>query len=427
MADNPLISRELTQNPSPSPEVGQEFILRVSEQTERIMAWFLKVLPSNYVAQIKGPFYSLQFQAAAEQIANFQVLGQEVYKDSDYDYTRPEYLWEILGTLVFPDAVKRRDVPTVDGDTEYRTFLQNMVLLLLKGATPEAVEEGAGLLTDATVTVVEKFLGSRDVGSAWDLDDQFTFEVNVEQDGGTAFPDDPFTLQENVRIILRALKPAHTLYDYRHVFREAFGEIEAELSWSMGAYYYDDMRKFCQGAKAIVGAAGETMSTRTLFRDSTRSFNSVVMGAVLTITSGSNAGQHQVREVKTFPGGDDSTARAYTTAPTGLTGFASVTSGVLVDTSQNWGLAAKGEVLTFTVGSNAGSYLLADILGPTGGPVGVVAGPGTQVTVEPSVLRVQRRMNVAATGQGYSVDVDRLGVREPQTILDEDVAPQFLP
>lgn len=427
MTDNPLSNMEVSQNPSPSPETGQDFIQKVNDQTERIMAWFLAVLPSNYVAQIKGPFYSLQFQAAAEQIAKFQVLSQEVYKDSDYDYTRADYLWEILGTLVFPDAERRRDVPQVEGDIEYRTFLKNMVLLLLDGATPDTVEAGAGLLTDATVTVLEKVIASRNTGSAWDMDDQFTFEVNVEQGGGTEFPADPFTLQENVRIILRALKPAHTLYEYRHIFREAMGEIQAEMSWSMGTYYYDDMRKWCQGAKSIRGSTGETLSTRTLFRDSTRSFNSVVEGAVLTISSGTNAGQHQVRAVLTFPGGDDATARSYTTSPTGLTGRARVVNGVLVDDLQDWGLAVKGEVLTFTVGGNVGSYLLADIQGPYGGPVGVAPGPGTEITVEPSVLRLLRPMAVAATGQSYSVDVDRLGVREPRTITDEDVSSQFLP
>jgi len=425
VADNPL--NDLIQNPSPSPETGQEYTWKVREQTERIMAWFLRVLPSNYVAQVTGPFYTLQFQAAAEQIAKFQILGQEIYKDSDYNYTRPEYLWEILGTLVFPDGVSRGDVPSVNGDISYRTFLKNMVLLLLKGATPEAVQEGAGLLTDATVTVVEKFLGARNPGSAWGLDDQFTFEVNVEQDGGTAFPDDPFTLQENVRIILRALKPAHTLYEYRHLFQDVFGEIQDEASWSMGLYHYDDLRKFCYGAKAITGTAGETLSARTLFRDSTRSFQSVVTGAIITISGGTNAGQYQVREVLTFPGGDDGTARPYTTSPTGLVGSAKVTGGVLVDSAQDWGLAVVGEALTFTTGGNAGTYLLMDVLGPGGGPVGAAAGPGTQVTVAPSVLRLFRPMPVAAVNQTYSVDVDRLGVKVPKTITGEDVSVQFLP
>ena len=45
------------------------------------------------------------------------------------------------------------------------------------------MKEGAGLLADSdvVVAVVEKFLGARNPGSAWGIDNQFEFEINVER------------------------------------------------------------------------------------------------------------------------------------------------------------------------------------------------------------------------------------------------------
>jgi hypothetical protein len=420
---NPLDAITLSQNPSPFPETGQDFLDKVRLQTSAILAQFIKVLPSNYVSRTTGPFYTLQFQAAAEQLAVFQVTAQEVFKDADYDYTRPEFLWEVLGSFVFPEATT---VPTVDGDQAYRTFLKKMVLLLLRGATPGVMQEGAELLTEADVLLLERFLEAREPGSAFTIDDQFFVDLLVEEGGGTSFPAQPFVLQENVRLILKALKPAHVLYSYSHLFRETFGTLFVDTySWEMSAYYYDDFRKFCYGAKEITGTAGVTLAGRTLFSDPTRSFDSVQVGGILTVLSGANAGAYRVAEVITFPLTIDATARAYTTSPTGLTGTATVSMGVITDSAQDFGAAVEGEVLTFTAGANAGSYRLDTLLGTNGGPVGVATGPATRVKVSPSMLRIETRMPSVLTGQSYSVGVDRLGVRVPKSVLGEDVSEQF--
>lgn len=426
--NDPLALTSLAQNPAPFPEMGQDHIDKVRAQTDLIMRQFLKVLPSNYVSTVNGPFYTLQFQAAAEQLAVFQVTAQEIFKDSDYDYTRPEFLWEIIGTLVFPGATNRSGIPQVDGDIAYRTFLKKMVLLLLRGATAGAVLEGAGLLTEAEVSLLERFLEARQPGSAFTIEDQFFFDLLVQggTPPGTGFPDEPFVLQENVRLIMEALKPAHTLYGYSHLFTDAFGALfDDSMSWELSSYYYDDFRKFCYGAKEIVGTDGRTLSGRMLFSDPSLSFASVQVGGLLHVTSGPNEGLYRIREVIDFPVSTDATARAYTTSPTGLSGTATVASGVVTDAAQDFGLAVEGEVLTFSAGPNTGSYRLAVLLGPDGGQVGFAAGPATQVRVSPSMLRLETRMATVVAGQSYTVDVDRLGVKVPKTILGEDVSEQF--
>lgn len=539
MADQPdpknLLPSLVAQNPSPDETDSQDRMNSVRSQVDRIMSVFTQILPSNYVAKVPGPSYTLQFQALAEQIASFQITAQEVFADSSFEYTRTEFLYQLLGALVFPDA-ELQGYPEIPGDLSYREFLRRMVVLLLQGSTATTIKEGVELLTDADVEVIERGVVARALKgkSAWGEDEKHTIEINVSASGvpytvasgtlvfngvasvistvpagvltttdytvsysppdstvlqttektltsfkavapyvyGTvadpisvpydvqvadsAFPTEPFRLQSNVHLVLRALKPAHVIYDYRHLLRETFGDLlTASVSFAFQDYHYQDLRRYWEGAKLVggpdspldppgrrqVGLYGVTHTDRTLFSDPHISFWSIRPGTVLTILSGPNSlvasptdegwvGRYRVLEVKAFPTDEDTTARAYTTAPTGLSGFATVSGTDITDPLQDWSLAEEGEILTFATGPNAGSYRLDTVLGNNGGPLGAyrrVIGPSTSVRVAPGILRVYPRMARAVTDQEYEVAVDRLGVQLTQYVFQEDVSDQFRP
>jgi len=96
------------------------------------------------------------------------------------------------------------------------------------------------------------------------------------------------------------------------------------------------------------------------------------------------------------------------------------------DATQDWGAFPVDTQITITEGPNAGTYRLDTVLGPTGGPIGTVGVSGTQVRVSRSTLVLARRMPSAATGQAYTVTVDRLGVQVPRPVSGEDVSLQFV-
>lgn len=426
----------LTQNPAPNPPTtGQDFLDERSQLVNDIMAAFRTILPSNYVAATNGPWYSLQFQAMAEQLADIQINSTEILKDSSWDFTRTDFLWQMLGTYVFPGATDKSGIPQIDGDIDYREFLHRMVQLLLMGATKAAIEGGLEALDpDIIATVIERYLETppRDPDGAYTIDDQFTIDILIEGPDGASFPADPFITQQNAAIVIEALKPAHVLYTYGYLFRDAFGTIaddttpEGEIAFvlDLDAYYYDDTRKYCLGAKEIVGT-GDTLAGRVLFSDPDLSFASVREGAILRIKSGPNVGQYRVVSKQALVAGADATPRAYTTSA-GPTGTLTAISGdVVEDTSQDWGAMPLDTTLTITEGPNTGTYRLDTVLGPTGGVVGQVGISGTQVRLSPSILKVDRRMVQPETGQTYEVDVDRLGVRVPQTVSGEDATMQF--
>lgn len=419
-ASNPAVALVPAQNPDPVGDAGQSYVNSRRELVAQIMAVFRQRLPSNYAATVNGPHYTLQFQALTERIADFQLTASQVFRDAEYDLVRSEYLWETLGSLVFPrSSVQEGGLPVIEGDRLYRDFLRGMVGCLLQGATKASVSAGVVLLTDQTVTVVERFISARTPGSEWTTLDTFSFEVLVE-----GLSEDPFTLRDNVDKVLTALRPAHTIYTYANLLRDEFtSPIEDAYAWSLDQYGYEDTRRYCGGAEAVQGVAG--VAVGGTLSDLTRTFENVRVGATLRVLTGLNTGAtRRVDGVRGLRMSTDLVARAYTTAPTGLSGTALVSEGDVIDLAQDFSACVDGEVLTFAAGPNVGSYRMSVLLGNAGGPIGVAVGPCTGVRVAPCTLVLDRVLQ-PATGQTYTVTVDRLGVRTPQAIVGEDASIQF--
>lgn len=436
----------LEQNPSPYPLDGQGFERDVTVLTQHIMATFRAILPSNYVSTTNGPWYTLQFQAMAKELAALQIEVNEEYKDVVWDFTRPEVLWQILGEMVFPQGgatvVRTKDIPAIDGDVPYRTFLRKIAVLLLEGATKKSMRGGLEAIDpNVTARIIEKYLYTppRDPTGGFTLEEQFEVEVLIDNDN--SFPLDPFNYEYNAKLVLYALKPAHVFYSFSYLFTDAFGVIASDedgLTLDLDSYYYDDMRKWCLGAKRISGT-GTVLSNRFFFTDTSVSFEGVRPGAVFHIESGENKGRYRVTSVQAFPAIEaTTTAFWYKTSPTGLEGkLRVIDSDTVVDVTVDWGQCVDGEVLTIHSGPYAGDYRLQDVLGIRGGPIGkrrtlYTAGvptqvwpSGTEARISPSTLKLDRRIPQVSDTQEYTVTVDRLGVQKPRPVVGEDASYQF--
>lgn len=307
--------RLLSDNQTPLQSAGQlgtAANARVQEITEQILERFEKSLPSNYVAKVRGTNYQHLFRSLAEQLALIQLHTEMNLEDADYSLTRSDFLYQVLGKTVFPNAdLVQGQFPEIPGNITHQTFLREMVVLLLQGAKHSPVEKGPQLLADVGVDIIEKTPHIYDDQSKWNIYDQFSFELNlmalkgtmkhghhwhrievdsngngkttgtyvergkaqvhvhkvvdfviqpyVEADGTEhtheavqAFPNNPFILKQNVELIMMALKPAHTLYEYRHVFVELFGDLfSADYSWQQEQWHYEDHRKSWRGVKDV--------------------------------------------------------------------------------------------------------------------------------------------------------------------------------
>ena len=465
----------MQNNPAPLEGRGQDFITKHSAQVESIMQSFHQMLPSNYVSSVRGPFYTMQFQAAAEQLAHIQLMSQEVFSDSDFDFTRTEFLYQILGVLVNPNFEKEPFV--LDSDLELRTFLKKMVVLLLNGSRTSTIKEGIKLITDGDISIIEKSVEKTRVpNSAYTLDDQFEFEVNLSiikqtdtqsdhyhtvnivngngktvttssgdshtheiynyevlpaEDGGhthvlvSEFSETIDKIFNNLKLIMKILKPAHTVYEFRHLFREVFSNIFSDtMSFDLTFSYYEDLRKFCEGAKEVTGV-GNTLVDRSLFTDSTKNFKSIPIGSSLTILSGDNKGSYQVEDILCLPIGKEAIQRAYTTS-NGLSGTLSILSNdVIEDVNQDFSSCPEDTTLTISEGGNQGTYRMEILLGSNGGKVGFTTGSSSKVKLGYSTIRLTQRMKKTISNQNYKVSVDRLGVRKPKNRNGEDISSLF--
>jgi hypothetical protein len=426
-----LIPYTLSQNPAPNPaNQGQAYQQDKNALVQDIMAAFRSVLPSNYVATTNGPWYSLQFQAMAEQLAEVQINASQLAVDCAWDFTRPDFLWDLLGGLVFPNATDKSGIPWIDGDTDYRTFLRTMVDLLLQGATKNAIQGGIEALDpNVTAYITERYLETppRDPNGGYTMADQFAMDILI--DAGNQFPASGALLEQNVSLVLRALKPAHVICSYSVLFRDSFQTPVTDNdapTWDVDQYRYEDIRKSCLGAREISGDAGAFLARRDYFSDPTKSFASIPAGAILANTA--TREQFRVRTTRALLSGADATPRAYLTSPSGLTGMAIVLNATdIQDTAQDWGTADEGETVVFLTGPNSGAtYRLDTVLGSNGGPITqTMLRSGDTVRLAPTILVLDRRASAATSGVDYTVSVDRLGAQAVRETLAEEATSQF--
>ena len=476
------------QNPAPLTPLSDSASHRRDQIADLIVERFRESLPSNYVARTGGPFYIRLFRALALQLADFQIIAELSTDDASWSLTRPDFIYQMFGWSVFPRAGQDgKPAPQVGSDVDLRDFLRRMILILLEGAKKDSIERGAGLLSELGVDIVEKAEHLSKETSAWGLANQYEFEVNMvalkdaaasevgghwhrirvdgsgsgrthgtySEDGSETphyhlvedwvvqpyrdgqqvehghaarqgFPSDPFTLKGNVDLILAALKPAHTVYSYRHLFVEMFEGVFADESLvEMAPYYYQDLRRNWRGARSITGLGNTSEGDRGILVDPLRDFLEVPYAAPLEIKDGLNAGRYTVRGVYGLVSDSDPVARTYTTSPSGISGSAVVVDGEIMDPAVDLSAVSANEYITFHEGPNKGSYRVAAVLGTGGGPPGAAPGPASRIRVAKSRLRLFPRMAHIVEGQAYEVEMDRLGMAEPVQ-AQEDVSSQFL-
>ena len=233
---------------------GKEYELRVLQRSQAIFSTLLGLLPSNYTSTIQGPNYTNELKAVAVELAKIELSLEDVNTDLDYNLTRSEFLYSMIGYLCFLN----NRLPTLDyDDEEFRSFLLNLIRIYFQGSVPQSIEDAVGLFLTSDFTILENFLLVRDGVAGLDISDQFGFQINVETDG--TFPQEIFDLQSSIRIILDIVRPAHTLYTIRFIFDDGYnpnpdpdnpdnaGKIIDEMKWNMWTYYYEDYRSYWSG------------------------------------------------------------------------------------------------------------------------------------------------------------------------------------
>lgn len=231
---------------------GKEYNLRVLQRAQTVFSTLLNLLPSNWISAVQGPSYTIELKAVAVELAKIELALEDVNLDRDFTKTRAEFLYSMLGYMVFLNG--RLPVLQFD-DEEYRAFLLNLVRIYFQGSIPQSIRDAAGLFLTQDYSVLENFLLTRAGASGLDISDQFGFQITVDANG--AFPPELFQIESAMRTIIDLVRPAHTIFQLRYIFTDTYnpndpsGKILDAMRWHMANYYYEDYRSFWTGIRDV--------------------------------------------------------------------------------------------------------------------------------------------------------------------------------
>lgn len=239
-------------------EEGEEYRFRLFEEAEKNFKVFLTLLSSYWQSTIDGPIYAREIKAMAMELARIRLSLEDVRTDTEYSQTRTEFLYQNLTSLLFPGS---GGAPILGkGDIDFRDFLVEIIKIYFKGSIPTAMQEAVGLLTSGQVVVREAFKEARNPGSGFDISDQFTFLVDVLIDSPGSV--DVFLAEQNVRILLSIIRPAHTLYRLKFILEDEYvgnqdpstdqtEKVLDAFTFALSNYGYEDFRRFVEGVDRI--------------------------------------------------------------------------------------------------------------------------------------------------------------------------------
>jgi hypothetical protein len=231
---------------------GKEYQLRLTNRSQVIFSNLMNLLPSSYISTVQGPNYTLELKAVSVEVARIELALEDVSLDSDFTKARSDFIYSMIGYMVFLNG---KLPSTTFDDQEFKTFLLNVIRIYFQGSIPAALQEGVQLFISEGVTITENYLLIRQGASGYDISDQFGFQISIDSiDSG--FPPDVFSIDSNILLILNILRPAHTLFRIRYVFRDPYipnedegGKILDSFRCNLSNYYYEDFRVFTQGLR----------------------------------------------------------------------------------------------------------------------------------------------------------------------------------
>ena len=225
---------------------GREFNLRLAQRAQAIFNTMMQLLPSNWISTVKGPNYTVELNAVATELARLELALEDINTDQAYATVRTDFLYQTLGYLLF-----NGQLPVMSyTDTEFRKFFITLVGIYFQGAVPNAIEAASNLLFDSLATTYENFLLVRQGASGLNISDEFGFRIDIACDTNE-FPPDTFMNDAALRMILQIIRPAHTLYQLRYVFKDIYPaeNITDTSNWQLDNYYYEDFRAYWDGLR----------------------------------------------------------------------------------------------------------------------------------------------------------------------------------
>lgn len=393
--------------------------LDASEQiTEAASLSAAALMPSTYVSDTGGPLYrDLQEAAIEVGTAPLHIEGLQVAADATWAWTRSEQLGEILRA-----ALVGGPLPVLPSDKAIRRLARAIALLLLEGATAEAIGLAIGQAVAAAsgYQIEPPVVLVREVGIA------------IKQLGSKAVPGDPGSLEIEIpfptggmqlditsaaiEAVTLATKPSILTTDVRWVAKQTVTPpTEQEPISDTGVFEADDARWYFSGRYPLEGK-GFIVEGRYLV-DPTKDFRFVPKGALVQfqVQSWNHEVQRNVLNIlgPLSPGRDV----VYGVYPIGSGGRGrALDDRWLFDPMADFSLLASGSQLDI-----GGKRYPIEILGGLrGGMVGKAQGPCDTLRLYCCVLHLQTPLPEGMVN--YKIMADVKGRSQVKQVIIKRIA-----
>lgn len=202
---------------------GIEFEKQILNIARFIQSRLLNNLPSNYPKDANTNLAEL-FLAIGEEFARLRTAISDVNEDRYHNKTRSEYLYEILGDVLFLDD---RAINTLISDEAYRNYLITVRNAYYGGSRKDNIESAVSEILGLPVSIKELYLNLRSENSFYSIKDTHTMFFDIMMDYVTSTSAIGLLL-ESIKFFIDLIKPAHVLYDTRLIWTDSFTNREGK-------------------------------------------------------------------------------------------------------------------------------------------------------------------------------------------------------
>jgi hypothetical protein len=194
---------------------GVEFKKDLLNRAREIQDRMLDNLPSNYTRD-RNTNLAEFFRALAEEFARLEFSASDINNDKYHVSTRAEYLFLILGDLLF---LGERSINDNLSDTEYRDFLIKVRNGYIGGSRPDNIESTVSDILGLPITLKQVYQSLRLDNTSYTIKDTHRMFFDILMDNANVSSDIGATLSD-LKFFIDLIKPAHVIYDTRLIWSE---------------------------------------------------------------------------------------------------------------------------------------------------------------------------------------------------------------
>ena len=194
---------------------GIEYLKELDDLTRVIQDRMLRNLPSNYPKDLNTNLAGL-YRAIAEELARLQMDSSQLNDDRYFKFTRTEYLFQILGDLLF---LGEKSINEDLNDVEYRDFLLKVKKAYMGGSRADNIQSALSDILSLPIELKEVYQSLRIKNTYYTLKDTHKMFFEISMDHAKSSNNIGLLLSD-IKFFIDLIKPAHTLYQTRLVWTE---------------------------------------------------------------------------------------------------------------------------------------------------------------------------------------------------------------